>query len=1313
MKKSYTCILFIACLMVGFSPAEAQQPALKWEPRQDLNILLPPSVRVYEASGKLMGGAPVRAVYATVDLRDENLKLRSVGSNTRRQTTKEAYEEHNGILAINAGYFAATSSVSLLVSDGEVIAPGTRMPTRGAFGLVNGKPEITWTYGEKESGKVYKYPTPQKVIGATTAIPKGGEFWLANQATGGGPVLLKNGQINVTSAEEGFGGSHLVRHPRTAIGYRDAHTLVMMVVDGRQNSSAGVTLPELAQLMQQVGCQEALNLDGGGSSAMIAADEVVSIPTDIPNGDRNSLRKNASALVLSEAIKSTNREVIYLDTDSRHYTETGLWSKTNHASYYGTTASRQASISQELFKASYNFSSIPKGRYQLAAWWTVNENTNAERVPYVLHHSGKTDTLFVDQKSLSTSGRWNVLGDFILGPGDYLELINKGKGSKVVADAVRLVALEQFPPQPKRGDLRIAVISDLNSGLGADTYEWQVDSLLQRLPRIWQPDLVVCGGDMVAGQGVSNEETLIKMWAGFNRSIAQPLRKAKVPFAFTIGNHDGARSYPNERKATSAYWAKQENDPGLKFVDRSHFPYYYSFVKDGVFFVSWDASSSEITEENLAWMAEQFEKPEAKKAKLRFVLGHMPLYSVAQERDSKGNVLNNPERLRQLLQQYQVHTYISGHHHAYYPGKRGRLELLNAGAAGSGARGWLTLDEPPMNTVTIIDIFLEQDSIAYTTYDIKHRDARDMALFDEQKLPQAIFGVNGFLIKRDVRTGEGAEGTFSGLHVNQANTTKGTGSLKAQIKNNKLIIQGTFKDLAGKTSKEGTAIGLYKGRNTEPGELLFALKPKPKSGMKGNFKGEFDMADETAELLAVGALHVQVSTEKHPEGELRTQLYPASNQAPAAPVFTSHNTRNIYAVRDIEALFEVAWSAAKDPDSDFIGYTYQLSTDQAFNNIIWHKPTGRVRSLKLREQDWYGALGTAAVNQPVTLYHRVIASDGKHLTYGEGTPLQLMKSDQPLEDFVEVPAPEYVFDSKIHDTGAGSGAQWDKYGKLWLADYYGKLIVKQTDGQDAPFSPLQQVSVKGKTYNLNTINGIGVDRDGNILVGRNRLLIKIDAATGQGIAVWEVPEGNRAVTSPRANDKGEIYLTSLFAEDKNYVLRQSTSDPSTFDLVRTIELPERILAREFDMTPDGLTLYFPNPGSPYIQKYSSKDGITYTREEDITSIAAGSNAIAVGPDNTIFTAVRSSGVVPSSFHFRDDAKKRMWTLPLPELDGAEARGIGVSANGDTLIFCSWDKGGGFYRYVLRNDSDKEKAYLQKAPATRGAEKGNDTVRKQE
>lgn len=1283
MKKGFT--LLVSFILILLAPA-LQAQKLAWEPREDLNILLPASIKVYETNGTLSGGAPVRAMYARVDLRDKNLKLRAVGDPTNRQTTLEHYQDHDAILAINGGYFAATRSVSLYISDGELIEPGvfkskSGVLTRGAFGMVNGKPEITWTHSPLEN-LIYKYSQPSQP-GKPAPTTKTGKLWLPEQAVGGGPMLVKQGKVVDVGPIEGFGAGHLARHPRTAIGYPDEHTLVMVVVDGRQGASAGTTILELAKIMHDLGCVEAVNLDGGGSSAMVAANEVVNIPTDVPNGNRNSLRKNANALVLTEQQARQKRDITYIDTDSEHYTEYGLWRNSNHASFYGTTLSRQASAGSAYNKAKYDFKTIARGKYQLAAWWTVDTATNARQVPYVLHSGGKTDTLYVNQKTYATSGRWNVLGNFILGPGDYLELLGQGEGKKVVADAVRLVAIEKYPELPaRRGDLRLAVISDLNSGLGAATYEWQVDSIMQRIPRIWQPDLVVCGGDMVAGQGVSEKETLEKMWRGFDTHIAAPLRKANIPFAFTLGNHDGSRSFAMERNAAGTYWTKPEHLPNLKFIDKSHFPYYYSFVHGDAFFVSWEASSPEITEENLAWMEAQFAKPEAQRAKYRFVLGHMPLYGVAQERDSKGNLLNNPEKLQQLLEKYKVHTYISGHQHAYYPGKRGQLELLNAGAAGSGPRSWLTLEKAPVNTITLVDIFYDQDTLIYTTYDIGKEASQDMVVFDEKVLPQFIESVNGYLVRRDVQITSEASGTFSAFYQPTAQQAAGNGSAEVQVRNGKVYVTGEFSGLQGKVA----TIALYRGRHTEPGEEVLPLKVKSGNKRKGSFSGSMDVPAGLEELLSVGAFHIRITTDKKPEGELRAQLYPATNQAPAAVAVDSHNNRNVYAVRNTEALYSVKWEKAVDPDGDFVSYTYQLASDEAFRSILLHKSTGRVASIKLREQDWYMLLQNPAEGQAHTLYHRVIASDGKHVTYGPAQAFRLMKSNEPLEDFAEVPAPKYKLEGKIAE-GAGYGATWDKQGKLWLASYSGTLHIKNADGSDAPFSPLEKITVNGQEYNLRNISGISVGADGHILAARNRHVLKIDAATGEGIAAWEVPAGGRAILTPRINGKGEIYVMSLFGEDPNYVIKQSEKEPHTFELVRTIELPERILSREFTMSPDGKTLYFPNSGSPYIQVYTSQDGVKYRQQENITSIAAGCNAIEVGPNNTLWTAVRASGVVPATFHFRDEQNKKMWTLELPELDGAEARGLGVSPDGKTLIFCSWDKGGGFYKYVLEEGSE--------------------------
>jgi exopolysaccharide biosynthesis protein len=92
------------------------------------------------------------------------------------------------------------------------------------------------------------------------------EPWDVDDALHAGPVLMHDGKIRVTSDEEVFFGSTIPNiHPRTAAGYRISGELVLLVVDGRQVSSRGVDLQELAILMKDLGCVEAINLDGGGS----------------------------------------------------------------------------------------------------------------------------------------------------------------------------------------------------------------------------------------------------------------------------------------------------------------------------------------------------------------------------------------------------------------------------------------------------------------------------------------------------------------------------------------------------------------------------------------------------------------------------------------------------------------------------------------------------------------------------------------------------------------------------------------------------------------------------------------------------------------------------------------------------------------------------------------------------------------------------------------------------------------------------------------------------------------------------------------
>jgi exopolysaccharide biosynthesis protein len=76
-----------------------------------------------------------------------------------------------------------------------------------------------------------------------------------------------------------------VRHPRTAAGLSaDGKTLILLAVDGRSYSSRGATMRELAELMKQLGAQDALNLDGGGSTTMVHREggelKVLNTPSD-------------------------------------------------------------------------------------------------------------------------------------------------------------------------------------------------------------------------------------------------------------------------------------------------------------------------------------------------------------------------------------------------------------------------------------------------------------------------------------------------------------------------------------------------------------------------------------------------------------------------------------------------------------------------------------------------------------------------------------------------------------------------------------------------------------------------------------------------------------------------------------------------------------------------------------------------------------------------------------------------------------------------------------------------------------------------
>ena len=119
----------------------------------------------------------------------------------------------------------------------------------------------------------------------------------AQTAISGIPTLLKNRRV-VDFPSEGLNGLLHPRNPRTAAGFNKKY-FYLVAVDGRQETSRGLTLPELAEFMRaELGCTDALNLDGGGSTTFWLGGKILNSPSDgapRPLGDAIFILRKAAS----------------------------------------------------------------------------------------------------------------------------------------------------------------------------------------------------------------------------------------------------------------------------------------------------------------------------------------------------------------------------------------------------------------------------------------------------------------------------------------------------------------------------------------------------------------------------------------------------------------------------------------------------------------------------------------------------------------------------------------------------------------------------------------------------------------------------------------------------------------------------------------------------------------------------------------------------------------------------------------------------------------------------------------------------------
>ncbi len=293
--------------------------------------------------------------------------------------------------------------------------------------------------------------------------------------------------------------------------------------------------------------------------------------------------------------------------------------------------------------------------------------------------------------------------------------------------------------------LKICVISDLNASYGSTTYPAEVSAVIGQMPAI-KPDIILCSGDMVAGQKASlTDQNIWDMWTAFKNTVLNPISSLQIPFGFTVGNHDASPSYVKDRSISKTFWKENVKATNLTFVDSTNYPFYYSYIKNNVFFMSWDAAGAEIKPEVYEWMKVQMEGKIAKRARLRILIGHLPLYAIVDSKNKPGEVNSDPAAALSFFKTYGLDLYISGHQHAYYPAEKGGIRFLNMGAIGDGPRKLIGSTAEARKSYTILEIPVKDPkNFTYKTYTPGKEE------INLSSLPDSVIGFNG-ISRKDKR----------------------------------------------------------------------------------------------------------------------------------------------------------------------------------------------------------------------------------------------------------------------------------------------------------------------------------------------------------------------------------------------------------------------------------------------------------------------------------------------------------------------------------------------------------------------------------
>jgi trimeric autotransporter adhesin len=296
--------------------------------------------------------------------------------------------------------------------------------------------------------------------------------------------------------------------------------------------------------------------------------------------------------------------------------------------------------------------------------------------------------------------------------------------------------------------------------------------------------------------------------------------------------------------------------------------------------------------------------------------------------------------------------------------------------------------------------------------------------------------------------------SLAGINQVPAVGTSGSGGLKLELNGNLLTCTGSFNDLVGQFDANiAGGAHIHNATTGNAGGIALDLKTTVDTGLQsGVFEADqntFILSANQIDLLRTSEWYANIHTTTNPGGEIRGQVLAEINLFPDVPTVTLPLPGATINVQGLPAdLLTINWTPSIDPDGDKVIYVWQVALDANFSTILYMQGTdiNPLTTITYGELDALLMANSVPLGTTVTVFHRVVATDGSNFTAGVATQVKLTRgivsgTDELLANtFAVTIQPSITFGQPVT---VQIDAQERSESQLLITNSLGQVIAKQ------------------------------------------------------------------------------------------------------------------------------------------------------------------------------------------------------------------------------------------------------------------------------